>query len=193
MKFGLRTLAATFALAAVLLMSAGQARAADTYALDTQHASFNFAVKHLGLSWVHGRFNKIEGTVMLDEADMTKTTFEIKVMVDSVDTNEKARDAHLKKPDFFNEKQFPVITFKSTKVEVKDDMLHVTGDFSMHGVTKSITLEIEKAGQIEMQGSTRTGFTTQTTIKRSDYGMDNALQFVGDEVKIDVSFEAIKQ
>lgn len=194
MKIHITKTLSLLSLVVALLVSASPATAADTYEIDGAHSSFSFAVKHAGISWVHGRFNKFRGTVTLDEADLSKSVFEVSLPVDSIDTNQAKRDEHLRSPDFFNEKQFPFVTFKSTKVEDKGENLHVTGNFTMHGVTKSITLDLNKGGSAELpKGVHRVGFSTEAVIKRSEYGMDYGIPMVGDEVKISISFEAVKQ
>ena len=122
---------------AITLGSLGMAAQADTFKIDPVESSVVFSVMTLGLSNFHGRFNDISGTVVLDKADPSKSSFDITIPVESVDTKNEKRDQHLKSPDFFNAKQFPVMTFKSKKVEGSGNSFTVTGDFSLHGVTQA--------------------------------------------------------
>ncbi|MGA7901693.1 MAG: YceI family protein [Terrimicrobiaceae bacterium] len=179
---------------AITLGSLGMAAQADTFKIDPVESSVVFSVMTLGLSNFHGRFNDISGTVVLDKADPSKSSFDITIPVESVDTKNEKRDQHLKSPDFFNAKQFPVMTFKSKKVEGSGNSFTVTGDFSLHGVTKPLTLEIKKVGEAKgMKGEIRGGGETSFAIKRSDHGMTFMQGPLGDEINIIVSLQGIKQ
>ena len=112
---------------------------ADTYKVDPVHSSLIFSMKHFGVTDFYGRFKEISGTVTFDAADPSKSSVELTVPVESIDTQNEKRDQHLKSPDFFNAKQFPTITFKSTKVEGSGDNYKISGDLTIHGVTKPIT------------------------------------------------------
>jgi polyisoprenoid-binding protein YceI len=179
---------------AITLGSLGIAAQADTFKIDPVHSSVVFSVMHLGVSNFHGRFNDIKGTVVLDKADPSKSSVDLTIPVESVDTKNEKRDQHLKSPDFFNAKQFPVMTFKSKKVEGSGDAFTVTGDFTLHGVTKPLTLEVKKVGEGKgMEGEIRAGGETHFTIKRSDHGMSFMQGPLGDEINIVVSLEGIKE
>jgi polyisoprenoid-binding protein YceI len=182
-------------LLAVVAMVGGSlgARAADSYTLDPAHASATFKVEHLGLSWIHGRFNDVAGEFRVDPENPSASRFSLTIKSESVDTANKKRDEHLASPDFFNAKQFPLITFKSTAVKAVEHGLEVTGDLTLHGETKPVTLLLTggKTGEFP-PGVHRRGYTTHLKIKRSDYGMDKMLQAVGDEVVIEISFEGVK-
>ena len=173
------------------------ALAADNYKIDPVHSSVHFRIGHGGIAFVYGRFNDVSGTVAYDKEDPTKSSFNIEIKADSVDTNNEKRDAHLRSPDFFDAKQFPTITFKSTKVEsAGEDKLNVTGDLTLHGVTKEITVPVTKTGEAdlaEMKMGYRTGWEAIVDIKRSDFGMTTMVGPVGDEVKIPVALEAVKE
>ncbi len=179
---------------AITLGSLGMAvQAADTFKIDPVESSVVFSVTY-GVSNFYGRFNDVSGTVVFDKADPSKSSLELTIPVESVDTHNEKRDQHLKSPDFFNAKQFPVMTFKSKKVESSGDTYNVTGEFTLHGVTKPLTLEIKKGGEGKgMEGEIRGGGETHFTIKRSDYGMKFMQGPVGDEINIVVSLEGIKQ
>ena len=179
---------------AITLGSLGMAAQADTFKIDPVESSVVFSVMHLGISNFYGRFNDIKGTVVLDKADPSKSSFDLTIPVESVDTNNEKRDQQLKSPDFFNAKQFPVMTFKSKKVEGSGDWFVVTGDFTLHGVTKPLTLEVKKIGEGKgTKGEIRAGGEGRFTIKRSDHGMSFMQEVVGDEINIVVNLEGIKQ
>jgi polyisoprenoid-binding protein YceI len=178
----------------LLLAAALPAPAADDYKLDAAHSSVSFKISHLDISEVHGRFNEFSGSFTIDPDDASKSSFELTIKTKSVDTNNKARDNHLQSGDFFDVKQFPNITFKSTAVKATKDGYEVTGDLTMHGETKSITFELKGGKNAEFpKGKQRTGFKTSLKLNRSDYKMDKFAQALGDEVAIDVSFEGTKQ
>jgi polyisoprenoid-binding protein YceI len=179
---------ALFALAAVTF--ARPAAAADTYQLDPNHMWITFKVMHGQFAEASGRFNSASGSATLDGAN---SSIAITIKTESIDTGVQKRDDHLRSPDFFNAKQFPEITFKSTKVEGSGAELKVTGDLSLHGVTKSITVPVKVNGPGEFPpGKHRIGLTGQFTIKRSDFGMNNMPDLIGDEVTVSVNVEAVK-
>jgi polyisoprenoid-binding protein YceI len=174
------------------LFAAAPVRAADNYKLDPVHSTVIFRINHLGTSWVYGRFDDVSGTFSVDEKS---PSFDISVNADSVDTNNKQRDTHLKSADFFSVKEFPTITFKSTAAtSTGEKKFDVTGDLTLHGVTKSITVPIDFVGAAETKmAGPRAGYEALFTVKRSDYGMDKMVGMVGDEVHLTVSFEGVKQ
>ncbi len=184
-------------LAAVLfsaLGAAAPAQAADDYAIDTMHASVNFKISHLGLSWVHGRFNDFSGNFTIDPDDASKCSFDLTIKAESIDTNNPKRDTHLRSPDFFNIKQFPEITFKSTGAKAIKDGYEVTGDLTMHGETKSVTFTLAGGRKAEFpKGVARTGYSTDLILKRSDFGIVKFAEALGDKVYIAVSFEGTKK
>ena len=171
--------------------------AAKTYQIDAVHSAVLFRAKHLGVSYNYGRFNEFSGAITMDETDISKSKVEFEVKTASVDTASQKRDQHLRSPDFFNAKQFPVITFKSTKVNAQteqENMLEVTGDFELHGVKKSITVDVEITGKGKHpQAGELIGFETTFGIKRSEYGMTYGMQGVSDDIQITVSIEAAHQ
>jgi polyisoprenoid-binding protein YceI len=182
-------------LAVVLLTAAAApARAADDYTMDGMHSGVTFKIQHLGLSWIHGRFDDFAGGFTIDADDAGKCLFGLSIKAESIDTNNKQRDDHLRSPDFFNVKQFPSISFKSTAVKAIKDGYEVTGDFTLHGVTKPLTFKLQGGKKAEFpKGVQRTGFSTELTLKRSDFGMDKMLEAVSDEVVIAISFEGTKK
>lgn len=179
---------------AVAISALGLSARADTFKIDPVHSSIVFSIRHLGVSDVYGRFNDLSGKVVLDNADSSKSSVEITIPVESVDTHNEKRDQHLKSPDFFNAKQFPVIVFKSKSVEGSGDTYNVTGDLTLHGVTKPLMLEVKKVTQAKgMEGEIRGGGETRFTLKRSDFGMNFMQGPAGDEVSVIVSLEGIKE
>jgi polyisoprenoid-binding protein YceI len=167
--------------------------AADTYEIDTPHSIIIFRAKHNGISYNYGRFNEFTGEITMDE-DVSKSTVAFEVKTASVDTANKKRDQHLRSSDFFSAKQFPVITFKSTKVSMKEaeeDILEVTGDFELLGVKKSITVDVKITGRGKGRGGeSLIGFESVFTVKRSDFGMTYGAGTVSDDIRLTVSIEA---
>lgn len=194
----LAPLASVTALAALVGLSLGgtaaPARAAgDGYNIDAVHSAVLFRVKHLDVGYSYGWFNDVKGKLVLDEAKPEGSSIEVEVRTASVDTNDVKRDDHLRGPDFFNAAQFPQMTFKSTAVKGVDAThLEVTGDLTLHGKSKSITLTVEKTGAgKDPWGNVRVGFETVFTVKRSDFALGKP-EGLGDEVRMTVAFEAIK-
>lgn len=174
--------------------SAQLADAASTYEIDTAHSMIIFRAKHKGISYNYGRFNEFTGKIMVDETDISKSTVEFEVKTASVDTANKKRDQHLRSPDFFSAKQFPVIIFKSTTVSMKEgeeDMLEVIGDIELLGVKKSITIDVAITGRGKgQQGESVIGFESVFTIMRSEFGMTYGAGAVSDDIRLTVTIEA---
>lgn len=188
----MRRHAASFAL---LLGLSATALAAETFRVDGEHASVVFKVKHLNMSWVWGRFNQVAGRFTLDEQAPASSRFELTIQAASVDTGNERRDRHLRNADFFDAGQFPHIRFVSAAVRKLDEARwEVTGDLTLHGVTRAQTLTITKlgAGQ-DPWNNYRCGGEATFTIKRSDFGMGGLLDLVGDEVTLMVSLEGIRE
>lgn len=179
----------------VVLLAVGTGPAvADEYTVDGMHKSVSFKASHLGLSWTHGRFNDVSGSFQIDPADAGKCSFSLTIKAESVDTGFAKRDDHLRSPDFFNVKQFPTLAFQSTEVKPIKDGYQVTGNFTLHGVTKSVSFPLVGGRKAELpKGVQRTGFSTELSIKRSDFGMDKMTEAIGDEVFISISFEGTKK
>ena len=170
------------------------AHGADTYKVDPVHSSVVFSIKHMGVTDFYGDFKQISGSLTFDAADPTKSSVELTVPIESLDTRNEKRDQHLKSPDFFNAGQFPAITFKSTKIEANGSIYKVSGNLTIHGVTKPVTVEFKKGAEAKGQkGETRSGGETRFTIKRSDYEMKFMPGALGDDVNIVVSLEGGKE
>ena len=164
------------------------------YEIDTTHSMIIFRAKHNGVSYNYGRFNEFTGEIMINAIAVPESMVEFEVKAASVDTGNEKRDQHLRSSDFFSAKQFPLITFKSTKVsakEGKEDILEVTGDLELHGVKKSITVDVEVTGRAKgKEGESLIGFESTFTIKRSEFGMTYGMGPVSDDIRLTVSIEA---
>jgi polyisoprenoid-binding protein YceI len=170
------------------------AAASDDYAYDLVHSSVSFKARHLDISWIHGRFNEVAGKFSLDRQDPTKSTFQLTIKADSVDTANAARDEHLRQPDYFDTKQFPTIEFKSTSVKVIEGGYEVTGDFTMHGTTKAVTFPLMGGKEHTFKDVKRVAFSTELKLKRSDFGFDkNAIGPIGDEAIIMIDCEGMRK
>lgn len=172
-------------LAAMVAMPA--LAATTTWNLDPFHTNAQFFVKHLGISTVQGDFTKVTGTVMLDDQDMTQSSVKVSIDVNSIDTRVQRRDDDLKSEHFLNAAKFPTITFESTKVmKSGEDTLKVTGNLTIRGVTKEVTLDVTGPTKAITAGQmgTRRGFSATTKINRQDFGVAADPGMVGDELTI---------
>jgi len=182
-----------FLTASVLAIGLSVHGFAADYEIDGVHSLASFKIKHLMVSTTQGRFNDIAGTISYDAANPTASKVAVVLKAASVDTSNAKRDEHLKGPDFFDVAKYPTLSFTSTAWKATGtDAFEVTGDFTLHGVTKPITIAVTKSGEGKgFQGEPRIGFETAFTIKRSDYGMSGYGAAVGDEVKIEFAAEAV--
>jgi polyisoprenoid-binding protein YceI len=171
------------------------------YQIDGAHSSVQFVVRHMMVSNVRGTFSGVTGTVNYDPAKPAETTIDATVDVSTVDTHDEKRDGHLKSPDFFDVAKFPTMTFKSKRVEsAGSGELQVTGDLTMHGVTKEVTLQVEDiSGEAkDPWGNVKMGATVRGKIKRTDFGLgwNAALEaggvLVGEDVKLDFDLQLLK-
>ena len=175
--------------------------ATSTWTVDPTHSIAEFAVKHLVITTVKGRFRDLEGTLQIDEERPENSSVEATIDVASIDTNVADRDAHLRSDDFFNAEKFPKITFRSTGVERVDDANYkVHGDLTIRDVTRPVVLDTEFEGEInDPWGNRRAGLTATTQISRKEFGVKwNQLieaggAAVGDNVKITLHIEAVRQ
>ncbi|GAA60340.1 UPF0312 protein Pmen_0419 [Pseudoalteromonas sp. BSi20652] len=183
-------------LSAVTMLSPTAVDAAD-YVIDTKgaHAFVNFKIKHLGYSWLHGRFNTFDGTFSYDAKNPDASKIMVNIDTTSLDSNHAERDKHLRGKDFLNVDKFSTATFKSTSIKFSDeDSGNVTGDFTLHGVTKTITFEIDKVGEgKDPWGGYRVGFEGETSLKLADYGIDYNLGPASTHVDIGLFIEGIRQ
>jgi polyisoprenoid-binding protein YceI len=189
------------AVAALMIAAPSLAFGAE-YVVDSGHSSAQFSVKHMMVSNVRGAFSKVTGSVNLDEKDITKSTVEASIDATTINTNEPKRDEHLRGEDFFDTAKYPSITFKSTKVQkAGKDKLKVTGDLTMHGVTKPVVLDVEgfTSEAKDPWGNTKRGGVATTKVNRKDFGLawNKALETggfaVGEEVSITIDLELNKK
>lgn len=194
-KFFASIATVVFALSLPLMASAA------TWTIDRDHSSIGFKIRHLMVSNVKGSFEKFNGTVDLNEKDITKSKVEVNIETASINTNVELRDGHLKSADFFDVVKYPAMTFKSNKVaKTGKDKLKVTGDLTLHGVTKEVVLNVDGPTQEikDLYGNIRKGASATATINRKDFGLNwnKALEMggvvVGDEVHITIEIEMIK-
>lgn len=183
-----------YLLLAGLLGAAVTAQAAPvTYKMDPGHTNVLFSWNHFGFSNPTANLGIGEGTVVYDEAKPANSSVEVSLPLANLDTHVSALDEHLKKPDFFDAAKYPVVTFKSTRVEpLGGNKFKVTGDLTVHGVTKPVVLDatLNKAGMQPMLKVPAIGFDATATIKRSDFGMGAYVPNVSDEVQIRITTEA---
>ena len=180
------------------LGGAVQTGESGTYNFDKAHSFIGFKVKHMGLVEVPGFFRDFTGTIIYDAKDPSKSSVEFAAKATSVDTGVGGRDNHLRSPDFFEVEKFPELTFKSTKVEKKGRGWVMTGDFTLKGVTKSLSIPFNVAGFLpaDQRSGGKMGVTAETTINRRDYGvnygsnMPNGTAMLSDDVKISLEVEA---
>ncbi len=170
---------------------------ADTYVIDTKgaHASINFAIKHLGYSVLTGRFDTFSGEFTYDPAKPEASTVNVSIDTGSVNSNHAERDKHLRSPDFLNVEKFPKATFVSTKIVLDDkDEFDIVGDLTLNGVTKSITIEVEKVGEgKDPWGGYRAGFSGETTITLKDFNVKMDLGPASQTVQLELEVEGIKK
>jgi polyisoprenoid-binding protein YceI len=184
---------------ATALALASPALAADTYTFDKAHTTVGFQVRHV-VTMLGGKFQDFSGTIQVDRAKPESSSVEFTIQAASISTNDAKRDEHLKSPDFFDVAKYPTLAFKSTSVKpAGNDAYQVTGELTMHGVTKTITLPVTFLGEgKDPWGNEKMGFDISTTLDRQDYGvswnktLDQGGFLVGDEVKVQVSVEANK-
>ena len=169
--------------------------AADTWNIDPAHTQTGFSVKHFMISNVRGDFDKTEGKVVIDDADLTKSTVEATIDVTTISTRDAKRDGHLKSPEFFDVAKFPTMTFKSTKVEKAGEGLKVTGDLTMRGVTKPVVLDVTGPSKEikDPYGLSRRALTATGKLNRKDFGVSYGPDsVVSDMVAITIEAEVVK-
>ena len=180
---------------AALLASAATASAAD-YKIDKQgqHAFVQFRIQHLGYSWLYGTFKDFDGSFTFDEADPSKDKVNVTINTNSVDTNHAERDKHLRSAEFLNVAKFAQATFVSTAVKKDGDELDITGNLTLNGVTKPVTLEAKKLGEgKDPWGGYRAGFEAETKIALKDFNIKTDLGPASQDVQLMISVEGIRQ
>jgi polyisoprenoid-binding protein YceI len=181
-------------------MSTVSTAVATTWRVDSTHSLAEFAVRHLMISTVKGRFTEVTGTLIGDDTDPENASIELTIPVLGIDTREPQRDAHLRSADFFEAERYPAIHFRSTRIaRAGGDQFTVTGDLTIRGTTRPVTLTVESGGRRkDPWGGERLGFSMATTINRKDFGLhwNQALEaggvVVGNEVKISVDLQLVR-
>jgi len=184
--------------AALIAAAAGVSHpvAAADYVIDTEkgHASINFRIKHLGFSWLTGRFDDFSGTFTFDEANPAASKVNVEINTDSINTNHGERDKHLRGKDFLDTAKFPKATFESTSVAVNGDKATITGNLTLHGVTKQITIEAERVGGgKDPWGGYREGFSGTTTLPLKDFDINFDLGPASKEVELTLEIEGVRK
>lgn len=182
-------------LALALLLSLSAAAQDNSWQIDPKHTTAQFSVRHLGISTVRGWFNKVSGSVQYDPANLAKTSIQATIDAASIDTRVEARDNDLRSPHFFDVEKYPTITFQSKKVEPAGaGKLKVTGDLTMHGVTKEAVLDVDGPSPAikDQKGDQRMGASATTKINRMDFGVAGAAGVAGDEISITIDIEMLK-
>ncbi|MDF3932991.1 YceI family protein [Pseudomonas citronellolis] len=177
------------------LFGAGQAMAAD-YKIDKegQHAFIEFRIKHLGYSWLYGRFDDFDGAFTFDEKNPAADKVKVTINTNSVNTNHAERDKHLRSPDFLNVGKNPSATFESTGVKAEGKNAEITGNLTLNGVTKPVTIKAELIGQgDDPWGGYRAGFLGTTTLKLKDFNIQRDLGPASQEVELTLSVEGVRQ
>ena len=178
-----------------LAMAASAAAQAGTWQIDPNHSAAQFSVRHLGVSTVRGAFTKVSGTAKYDPADPSKTALDATIDANSVDTRVEARDKDLRSPHFLEVEKYPTITFHSKLAKAAGEgKLQVTGDLTIHGVTKEVVLDVDgpSAAIKDPWGNQRIGASASTKINRKDFGVSGAPGVVGDEITITIDTELIQ-
>jgi polyisoprenoid-binding protein YceI len=171
-----------------------------TWNIDLPHSAIHFSARHMVVSKTRGRFAKFSGAIQFDPKELSKGTVNVEIDPASVDTGDAQRDGHLRSGDFFEVEKFPKASFKSTSVVEKGEgKLQITGDLTLHGVTKSVTLDASYEGSgKDPWGGERSGFTATTTINRTDFGvsfnkaLDTGGLLVGEKIELQLEVEAVK-
>jgi polyisoprenoid-binding protein YceI len=185
-------------LSLALLLPVLAAAEPAVYKVDPNHSGVSFTIRHF-VTNVPGRFKDFNGVIKYDRQNPAASSVAFTVQAASIDTANDDRDEHLRSADFFDAQKFPTLTFTSTKVAAKDaDTLDVTGELTLHGVTKTVTIPVEVLGTFKGPRSEKAGFETSFTLNRKDYGIVwnrvfDAGPVLGDEVKVNVSIEADRQ
>ena len=186
------SLLGTLALAAPLALAQ-----TSTWVPDKAHSSVDFSILHMSLSQVRGHFGNIGGSIVWNEGDITKSTVNVTIDVTTVDTGVAARDADLKSDHFFDVAKFPTATFVSTSVSKSGGGLTVSGNLTLHGVTKPVVLQVDgPRGPLPgMDKKPHTGFSATTTVKRTDFGIGTKYppSMVGDDVSLTIDLDMAKQ
>lgn len=185
-----------YAFISLILVSFTLHSQAANYTIDTKgsHAFIQFKIKHLGYSWLIGQFNQFEGSFEYDKNKANQSSVLVNINTKSVDTNHAERDKHLRGKDFLNVSQYPTATFKSTSMDINEGKGLVTGNLTLHGVNKVITINVNRIGEgNDPWGSYRAGFEGTTTLKLEDFNIVNSLGPASASLEMTLNIEGIRQ
>ncbi|MDG3013058.1 YceI family protein [Speluncibacter jeojiensis] len=170
------------------------------YDIDVAHSRFGFMARHAMVTRVHGTFNDVDGVLHLDAGDLGRSTARVTLVADSIDTGVEQRDQHLRSNDFFDMPTYPEITFVSTAINGSAPSFEVTGDLTVKGITKPVTVDVEFTGAaVDPSGNHRVGFEVSGTLNRRDWGvnwnaaMEAGGMLVGDKVTLEIDISAIRR
>jgi polyisoprenoid-binding protein YceI len=182
------------------LFATGLAPGADKYEIDVAHSYVGFSIRHLVISNVKGNFTDFSGVIVYDEDDITKSSVTVDIRTSSINTDNEARDNHLRSADFFDAERYPEITFESTEMKETKDGPVMHGHLTIHGVKKEVAVPFEILGKAKgMAGEVRVGFEGHSSLSREDFGMtwNKVMEagglLVGNEVKVELQIEAVKK
>lgn len=184
-----------FALIGISLLVGVASAEVQSWNIDPMHTAAQFSVRHLGISTVRGDFTKVSGTVQYDPANPSKTVIDATIDANSIDTRVEMRDKDLRSPGYFDVDKFPTLIFKSKKVEAAGEgKLKVTGDLTIHGVTKEAVLDVEgpSAPIKDPWGNMRMGASASTKVSRQDFGVGSSGPMIGDEISITIDLEMVQ-
>jgi polyisoprenoid-binding protein YceI len=168
-----------------------------TWAVDPAHSEVDFVVRHMGVSNIHGRFGGIKGSIVVNDTDATKSTVSVNIDTTTVDTGVSGRDSDLKSPNWFDVAKFPIATFTSTSVVVTGSHMKVEGNLTLHGITRPVELDVDGPSPTVpgMDHKPHSGYSATTTVGRKDFGVgpNFPAAVVGDEIKLTIDIEVVKQ
>jgi polyisoprenoid-binding protein YceI len=181
-------------------LTGGRIMTTTKWNIDLSHSGINFAIRHMVVAKVRGRFAKFSGALDLDDDDLARSVVEVTIDASSIDTGTAQRDAHLRSPDFFDVEKFPELRFRSTRIEkLDDDRFRVAGDLTIRDTTREVVLDCEAGGRAkDPWGNERVGFVARTTLDRKDFGLkwNQALEaggvLVGDRVDIELDVQGVR-
>jgi len=185
----------TMFLTVALFLSASVFAQVQSWKIDPNHTAAQFSVRHMGISTVRGAFTKVSGSAEYDPSNPAKTSLEATIEAASIDTRVEMRDNDLRSANYFDVAKFPTITFKSKSVQAAGEgKLKITGDLTIHGVTKEVTLDVDGPSKPmnDPRGNTHIGASASTTIKRTDFGVGSDNPMVGDEITITIDTELVR-
>lgn len=189
----MKTLIKTTALALTLLTSSSVFAKAEKFEIDPTHSFVQFKASHMGFSWLLGRFNDVEGVLMFDDQDISKSSIKVTINTASLDSNHAKRNKHLTSDDYIDAGKYPKATFNSTAVSQQGEDILITGDFMFHGITKSMTIVAQEVGAgKDPWGGFRRGYEGKLAFDKTDFGMKGKPGSASNSIQLSLFIEAIK-